>query len=156
MPPEVRILYTSIFFDARCPVRILFTQACCVAAGLTVYYDLKRSRSRSVLPLLVSSACPELLVFLLEDRNTMSTEDSPLLTPGSDHNAIYDKFSTCQKRTIVALVSWAGLIPCKFTSHVVRQETTHHVTVFVFSSFVPTIPSIAHDLNTTGAVIRCV
>lgn len=31
---------------------------------------------------------------------------------------------------------------------------TYGITVFVFSSFVPTIPSIARDLGTTGAVIR--
>lgn len=85
----------------------------------------------------------------------MFTEDSPLLAaPGPGHNAIYDKFTRRQKRTIVALVSWAGLIPCKCASLIACLVSKRNSGVFVFSSFVPTIPSIARDLNTTGSVIR--
>lgn len=86
----------------------------------------------------------------------MSTEESPLLASHSevDRNAIYEKYTTYQKRIIVALVSWAGLVPCKFSTASVESKT-NVAQVFVSSSFVPTIPEIAKDLNTSGATVRC-
>ncbi|KAF8920192.1 MFS general substrate transporter [Mucidula mucida] len=64
-------------------------------------------------------------------------EAVPLLAnaPGQ-HNAVYDRFSSKKKKSIVALVSWCGLMP-----------------LFASGSFFPTIPDIAKDLNTTGAVV---
>ncbi|THH13705.1 hypothetical protein EW146_g6541 [Bondarzewia mesenterica] len=65
----------------------------------------------------------------------MSTEESPLLTSAVDkHAALYNRFSKSKKRVIVALVSWAGLIP-----------------LFVTGSFIPSIPQIAREFNTTDA-----
>lgn len=46
----------------------------------------------------------------------MASEQSPLLgseeTAEADHNLIYSRFSPRRKHTIVALVAWAGFIPC--------------------------------------------
>ncbi|KIJ12566.1 Drug:H+ antiporter-1 family protein [Paxillus involutus ATCC 200175] len=74
----------------------------------------------------------------------MSTEESPLLPADQPddgqraraHEEIYDRFSTAQKRTIVSIVSFAGLVP-----------------FFVSGSFVPSIPQVAKDLDATPAVV---
>ena len=53
------------------------------------------------------------------------TEDSPLLAPEPStgqstdpeilkHDLFYQRFKPAQKRVIIALISWAGLIPCEF------------------------------------------
>ncbi|TFY79438.1 hypothetical protein EWM64_g4574 [Hericium alpestre] len=81
----------------------------------------------------------------------MTTEQSPLL--GSDigppaqcngiedasavlsRDDVYKRFSKTQKRGIVALVSWAGLVP-----------------LFVSGSFIPAIPQVAREFNCTGSV----
>ncbi|PCH38486.1 MFS general substrate transporter [Wolfiporia cocos MD-104 SS10] len=71
----------------------------------------------------------------------MSSEESPLLRAAEpirdEEDRVYDRFTSRQKRVIVAVVSWTGLIP-----------------LFVSSSFVPAIPQVAHDLGTTGSVIN--
>ncbi|KAH8100315.1 MFS general substrate transporter [Cristinia sonorae] len=68
----------------------------------------------------------------------MTTEETPLLADPAplEHEAVYRRFSPAQKKWIVALVSFCGLIP-----------------LFVSGSFVPSIPEIAKDLNSTGEVI---
>ncbi|KAK0186140.1 MFS general substrate transporter [Armillaria mellea] len=66
----------------------------------------------------------------------MDSESSPLLSEVSRHEEIYNRFSTGRKRTIVALVSWSALVP-----------------MFASGSFIPAIPQIAHDMNTTGTTI---
>ncbi|KAH7924084.1 MFS general substrate transporter [Leucogyrophana mollusca] len=67
----------------------------------------------------------------------MASEDSPLLlTQEYAHEAIYKRFTDSQKRTIVFVVSLAGLLP-----------------MFVSGTFVPSIPEIARDLDSTGAVV---
>ncbi|OAX36433.1 MFS general substrate transporter [Rhizopogon vinicolor AM-OR11-026] len=70
-----------------------------------------------------------------------SSEESPLLGPGVNHDEhvaddkdVYDRFSKAQKNLIVFAVSLAGLLP-----------------MFVTGIFVPSIPQIAHDLDSTGA-----
>ncbi|KAG2744937.1 MFS general substrate transporter [Suillus brevipes Sb2] len=65
----------------------------------------------------------------------MISEESPLLA-STAHEAIYDKFAPHQKRWIVFLVSFAGLLP-----------------MFVSATFVPSIPQIAKDLDSTHAVV---
>ncbi|EPQ50676.1 MFS general substrate transporter [Gloeophyllum trabeum ATCC 11539] len=71
----------------------------------------------------------------------MASEETPLLVSEAAqqkaHDALYDRFSRSQKRAIVAVVSWAGLLP-----------------FFVSGSFVPSIPQIARDFDSTGAVIN--
>ncbi|KAG7453248.1 MFS general substrate transporter [Guyanagaster necrorhizus] len=66
----------------------------------------------------------------------MDSESTPLLEEVSRHEKIYNRFSPIQKRTIVALVSWSALVP-----------------MFASGSFIPAIPQIAHDMNTTGTTI---
>ncbi|KAG1862677.1 major facilitator superfamily domain-containing protein [Suillus subluteus] len=61
------------------------------------------------------------------------TQQSPLLA-STTHEAIYDRFTPDQKRWIVFLVSLAGLLP-----------------MFVSATFVPSIPQIAKDLDSTHA-----
>lgn len=53
-----------------------------------------------------------------------------------EHQAAYDRFSAKEKRVIVTLVSFTGLIP-----------------LFGSGSFIPSIPQIAKDLHSTGEVI---
>ncbi|KAM5536391.1 hypothetical protein V8D89_009930 [Ganoderma adspersum] len=70
------------------------------------------------------------------------TEESPLLTPSSSdpeilkHDLLYQRFSPSQKRTIVALISYGAVIPFLATG-----------------SFIPSIPEIARELDSTGAII---
>ncbi|EIN08118.1 MFS general substrate transporter [Punctularia strigosozonata HHB-11173 SS5] len=71
----------------------------------------------------------------------MSSENSPLLAnpevQGLDpHEAVYNRFSATQKRAIVALICWTGLVP-----------------MFVSGSFVTSIPQIVKDLDSTGPVV---
>ncbi|GBE82904.1 MFS general substrate transporter [Sparassis crispa] len=73
----------------------------------------------------------------------MESEETSLLDPQSsvdvivlEHEKVYLRFSPRQKRVVVAVVSWAGLIP-----------------LFVSGSFVPSIPQIARELHSTGPVI---
>ncbi|KAG1802562.1 MFS general substrate transporter [Suillus subaureus] len=65
----------------------------------------------------------------------MLSEESPLLAT-TTHEVIYDRFAPDQKRWIVFLVSFVGFLP-----------------TFVSSTFVPSIPQIAKDLNSTRAVV---
>ncbi|KAI0039965.1 MFS general substrate transporter [Auriscalpium vulgare] len=69
-----------------------------------------------------------------------STEDAELAdldVQAQLHEAVYKRFSLGRKRAIVALVSGAGLVP-----------------MFTAGSFVPSIPQIAKDFNSTGPVIN--
>ncbi|KAG2744393.1 MFS general substrate transporter [Suillus brevipes Sb2] len=65
----------------------------------------------------------------------MVSEESPLLASAA-HELIYDRFTPDQKRWIVFLVSIVGLLP-----------------MFVSSTFVPSIPQIAKDLDSTHAIV---
>ncbi|KAG2739413.1 MFS general substrate transporter [Suillus brevipes Sb2] len=65
----------------------------------------------------------------------MVSEESPLLATTA-HELVYDRFAPDQKRWIVFLVSFAGFFP-----------------TFVSSTFVPSIPQIAKDLDSTHAVV---
>ncbi|KAI0310281.1 major facilitator superfamily domain-containing protein [Amylostereum chailletii] len=73
----------------------------------------------------------------------MSTEETPLLgnalesTPVRKHDVVYNRFSNASKWRILVLVSFNGLIP-----------------FFVGGTFVPSIPQIAREFNTTGAVVN--
>ncbi|KAJ6609258.1 major facilitator superfamily domain-containing protein [Mycena sp. CBHHK59/15] len=76
--------------------------------------------------------------------HTMSDEtEAPLLAPESPtdltsgHDSdIYERFTNRRKNVIVALVSWCGLLP-----------------LFVSGSFIPCIPQVAQDFDTTGQVV---
>ncbi|KAG2153196.1 major facilitator superfamily domain-containing protein [Suillus clintonianus] len=62
--------------------------------------------------------------------------DHPLQSKVPDDLDAYDRFSKAQKNYIVFVVSFAGLLP-----------------TLVTGTFVPSIPQIAHDLDSTGAVV---
>ncbi|TCD63475.1 hypothetical protein EIP91_005357 [Steccherinum ochraceum] len=66
----------------------------------------------------------------------MATEETPLIWSADPRDAVYSRFSNAQKRGIVSLVSFCGLLP-----------------LFVSGSFIPSIPQIAKDLRSTGQVI---
>ncbi|KAG2348032.1 MFS general substrate transporter [Suillus weaverae] len=71
-----------------------------------------------------------------------SSEESPLLEGDrlphipDDLDSVYSRFSKTQKNVVVFAVSFAGLLP-----------------MFVTGTFVPSIPQIAHDLDSTGAAV---
>jgi hypothetical protein len=84
-------------------------------------------------------------------------EETPLLAQAKAHETIYDRFSIPRKRAILSLVTICGLMPCALKVHVaVAFETPDHSTVFVSGTFLPCIPQIAKDLNTTGGTVRLV
>ncbi|KAJ3511710.1 hypothetical protein NLJ89_g3940 [Agrocybe chaxingu] len=62
---------------------------------------------------------------------TTDSEQVPLLRPAR-HEEVYKRFSPAKKRVIVAIASLTGLLP---------------------RTFVPSIPQIAKELNSTGAVV---
>ena len=105
----------------------------------------------------------------------MPHENSPLLPqskgtrtveyglPMRTETSIYDRFTPGRKRMILALVSLAGMIPCEhfplltricpwltFSFFFYRERCI----VFVIGSFVPCIPQISRDLDTTGTIIK--
>ncbi|KIJ38739.1 hypothetical protein M422DRAFT_258611 [Sphaerobolus stellatus SS14] len=61
---------------------------------------------------------------------------TPLLSQSPNHD-VYDRFSPVRKRIIVAVIVLAGIIAPSASG-----------------SFVPCIPEVAKDLNTTGTVIK--
>ncbi|KAG1887369.1 major facilitator superfamily domain-containing protein [Suillus subluteus] len=70
-----------------------------------------------------------------------SSEESPLLEGDRVHipddlDTVYSRFSKAQKNMVVFAVSFAGLLP-----------------MFVTGTFVPSIPQIAHDLDSTGTAV---
>ncbi|KAF9440459.1 hypothetical protein P691DRAFT_767739 [Macrolepiota fuliginosa MF-IS2] len=65
------------------------------------------------------------------------SEEAPLLL--NKHDLVYERFSPRKKKVLVAIVSWSGL-----------------VSFFTSGTFMPSIPQIARDLNSSGEVIRCV
>ncbi|KZV62760.1 MFS general substrate transporter [Peniophora sp. CONT] len=78
----------------------------------------------------------------------MSDEQTPLLAERADvdaetlraevdHEAVYKRFTEKKKLFILLMVSWGGLLP-----------------MFVSGSFLPSIPQIAREFGTTGAVIN--
>jgi hypothetical protein len=83
------------------------------------------------------------------------SEETPLLSSG--HNDVYLRFSPTRKSIILVTVSACGLLNCMFIVFFVFLITfliTLLILVFVVGTFTPSIPQIAKDLNTTGAVIK--
>ncbi|KAG2360498.1 major facilitator superfamily domain-containing protein [Suillus spraguei] len=71
----------------------------------------------------------------------MASEESPLLAsssgdPKTVHDVVYNRFTRRQKRWIVFIVSCAGSLP-----------------KFVAASFVPSIPQVAKELQSTHAAV---
>jgi hypothetical protein len=61
-------------------------------------------------------------------------EEAPLLgVPVNDpHDAVYDRFSKQRKRTILAFVSWGGLVPRESFSF--TSEVQEHVLIWLHGS----------------------
>ncbi|KAH9829638.1 MFS general substrate transporter [Rhodofomes roseus] len=71
--------------------------------------------------------------------NQLLSEEAPLLAPpkpADAHAALYSRFSPARKRIILALVSCAGIVP-----------------LLVTGSFVPAIPQLVADMQSTPSVI---
>ncbi|KAJ7127020.1 major facilitator superfamily domain-containing protein [Mycena epipterygia] len=68
----------------------------------------------------------------------MASEDTPLLRSSAElaHEELYNRFSASRKKVIVALVSCSAILP-----------------MFASGSFIPSIPQIALDLNSTGPIV---
>ncbi|KAJ7188591.1 MFS general substrate transporter [Mycena filopes] len=68
----------------------------------------------------------------------MASEDTPLFVSDAElaHEAVYKRFSASRKKVIVALVSSSALLP-----------------MFASGSFIPSIPDIARDLNSTAPIV---
>ncbi|KAF5349691.1 hypothetical protein D9756_008818 [Leucocoprinus leucothites] len=66
----------------------------------------------------------------------LDSDETPLLSVPTDHDLIYQRYSPAQKRLLVAIVSLCGLIA-----------------PFISGTFLPSIPRIAAELQTTGAMI---
>lgn len=84
------------------------------------------------------------------------SEETPLLT-AKQHEEIYLRFKPAKKRGIVAIVSATGLLACKYSLatlsyHNVRSDPLFSL-VFVSGTFVPSIPQVAKDLNSTPAIV---
>ncbi|KIJ22379.1 hypothetical protein M422DRAFT_277210 [Sphaerobolus stellatus SS14] len=72
------------------------------------------------------------------------SENTPLLrNPKEDP---YARFSSSQKKIIAGIVAFAGLISLRLTGSLFKA--------FAAGSFVPCVPEVAKDLNTTGEVIK--
>lgn len=86
-------------------------------------------------------------------------ESGPSHAGLSKHDKQYTRFSPSQKRAIVGLLSWVGLLPCKsfsFSIFFTSTDVSSVVAVLASGSFVPSVPEIARELNSTGPVIKYV
>ena len=74
------------------------------------------------------------------------------------HELLYQRFSPSQKRTIVALISYAAVIPCEYLNVTydlgVAAPLNCNPLALASGSFIPSIPEISKDLETSGSVIR--
>ncbi|CAK5281820.1 unnamed protein product [Mycena citricolor] len=88
-----------------------------------------------------------------------SDETSPLLNGSissasvthTARDAAYARFSPAQKRVIVMLVSCSSLLPSQISLQ--TSATLLIRAVFASGSFIPAMPQIARDLDSTGPVI---
>ena len=96
--------------------------------------------------------------FLLPFITMENSEETPLLSPTKnlDHEQVYSRFGPARKRGILAIVSLVGLIPrtsLSLTHLKLSVQLLSSWLVLVSGTFIPSIPQIAKDLNSTGAVV---
>jgi hypothetical protein len=65
------------------------------------------------------------------------------------HDLVYDRFTPKRKRTIVAMCAWGSVVPCEYSILSPAGAGLTLSKVLVSGSFVPAIPQIAADLNST-------
>jgi hypothetical protein len=109
----------------------------------------------SCCPLRGGDACTCTIMTTANDSRS-ATERTPLVRGLSVeeqeqqvHNLVYDRFTPKRKRTIVAMCAYGSVVPCAYS---ILPSTGARVTlseVLVSGSFVPAIPQIAADLNST-------
>ena len=90
----------------------------------------------------------------------MAPEDTPLLLENNvSHdrllNDVYLRFSSTKKNIILAMLSGCGVINCMFIFSESAWRSTYYLWVdSLIAVFTPSIPQIAKDMNSTGAVIK--
>ena len=86
----------------------------------------------------------------------MISEETPLISSPTKHKEVYKRFKPAKKRAIVALVSVTGLLTRRSfcLSCMSVFYSTGLYSVFVSGTFVPSIPQIAKDLDSTGPIVR--
>ena len=82
----------------------------------------------------------------------MASEDTALLSTSDD---VYLRFSSTRKSIILAMVSACTMINCTvFISICVFYGLMYDSLDSLIELFTPSIPQIAKDLNSTGAVVK--
>ena len=86
----------------------------------------------------------------------MIFEGTPSVSSPTTHEKVYKRFKPAEKRAIVALISVTGLLARR--SFCLKYSVFYSdgfYSVFVSETFVPSIPQIAKDLDSTGPIVRC-
>ncbi|KAJ7782795.1 MFS general substrate transporter [Mycena metata] len=85
----------------------------------------------------------------------MASEDTPLFVSDAElaHEAVYKRFPTPRKRVIVALVSFQRDSALVRSPAVACWDLISTGIVFASGTFIPSIPDIARDLNSTADVV---
>jgi hypothetical protein len=71
-----------------------------------------------------------------------------------EEDLAFQRFSSSRKKIIVAIVSWGGLVPCEYSSFDSCRSLLTSCTVFTSGTFIPSIPQIAKELETSGEAVR--
>ena len=91
-----------------------------------------------------------------------SSEETPLLSTENnaghdqlDDSDVYLRFSSTRKKIILAMVSGCIVIHCMFIYSKLACRSTSDVWIDCMNeTFTPSIPQIAKELNSTGAVVK--
>ena len=106
--------------------------------------------------------CQQWFVFLSARETTdswrslsrfMVPDDTPLLS--ENLNDVYLRFSSSKKNIILGMLSACDVINCMSISSESAWRSLHYLFVdSLIAIFTPSIPQIAKDLNSTGAVVK--
>ncbi|KAF5349611.1 hypothetical protein D9756_008846 [Leucocoprinus leucothites] len=85
---------------------------------------------------------------------TMTTKETPLLQ--NSHDAVYDWFPSGRKKVLIFIVSLGALVTCKYIALTMlgrADPLDAFVSVFTSGTFIPTIPQIVEELDSTKEII---
>jgi hypothetical protein len=84
-----------------------------------------------------------------------TAESTPLLSSCVEqtYDAPYNRFTPAKKRMIVALCAGVGFMPCVYSHEFLWSLIADDSPVLVADSFVPAIPLIVDDLNSTPTTV---